>query len=119
MLGQKMNNHKRTTMKNTVALQEALGDLIVACTTLQSVLIGGINGIEQDRALASFDKRMSTAAQARREQFGDPQELAANPAIDPDGPITGDDKESLSEVQSGNASNVQGVGIGGSPGGMA
>ena len=106
-------------MKNTVALQEALGDLIVACTTLQSVLIGDIGGVERDRALASFDKRVHVATEARRVQFGNPQELAANAAIDPDAPITGDDKESLSEVQSGNASNVQGVGIGGSPCGMA
>lgn len=55
-----------------------LGDLVNASTTLQSILLGGIEGIERDRALVTFDRSLD-AATIRRRLFGDPAETAADP----------------------------------------
>ncbi len=79
---------------NTEGFETALGNLINACSTVQSVVLGGSGGIERERALASFDRSLEEAAQARRECFGDPRETAANPAVNPDDPIV--DLESTS-----------------------
>jgi hypothetical protein len=55
---------------------------------LQSILLGEIEGIERERALATFDARLQEAADARRSFFGDPAETAANPAVNPNDPVT-------------------------------
>ncbi len=61
----------------------ALGNLINACTTLQSVIIGDIGSVERERALAHFDLRVQEAANARRQVFGDPSETPASAAVEP------------------------------------
>jgi hypothetical protein len=73
--------------KNSEEIEIALGSLINACSTLQSIVLGGIEGIERERALATFDARLQEAADARRSFFGDPAATAANPAVNPDDPV--------------------------------
>jgi len=62
------------------ALITALGNLINAASTLQSVLIGEIGGIEKERALVTFDQNLQATADERRRLLGAPEETAANPA---------------------------------------
>jgi hypothetical protein len=81
--------------KDSQEIEIALGSLINACTTLQSVVLGGIEGIERERALATFDARLQEAADARCSFFGDPAETAANPAVNPDDPVTDNARNSL------------------------
>ena len=85
-------------MANTKSSEEveiALGSLINACSTLQSIVLGNIEGIERERALATFDARLQEAADARRSFFGDPAETAANPAVNPNDPVTDNTRNSL------------------------
>jgi hypothetical protein len=62
------------------ALITALGNLINAASTLQSVLVGEIGGIERERALVTFDQSLQTATDERCHHLGALEETAANPA---------------------------------------
>jgi len=57
----------------------AIGELINASLTLQSVLIGELGGVEQQRALAGFDQSVARAAELRREIFGEVSQLDLSP----------------------------------------
>jgi hypothetical protein len=61
----------------------ALGNLINVATTLQSILLGGIGGVERERSLAHFDNRLQEAANVRRQIFGDPGDLPPEAAVEP------------------------------------
>lgn len=80
--------------KNSEEVEIALGSLINACSTLQSVVMGDIEGIERERALATFDARLQEAADARRSFFGDPAQTAANPAVNPNDPVIDNERNS-------------------------
>jgi hypothetical protein len=81
--------------KDSQEIEIALGSLINACTTLQSVELAGIEGIERERALATFDARCKKP-RCRRSFFGDPAETAANPAVTPR-PVTDNARNSLAQ----------------------
>jgi hypothetical protein len=55
-------------------------------------------------ALATIDARLQEAADARRSFFGDPAETAANPAVNPNDPVTDNTHNSLGP----NAFNITG-----------
>jgi hypothetical protein len=68
---------------HTDELVVALGNLINVATTLQSIILGGIGGVERDRALAHFDNRLQEAARLRERIFGDPAQLPPEAAVEP------------------------------------
>jgi hypothetical protein len=61
----------------------ALGNLINVASTLQSIILGDIGGVERERALAHFDNRVQEAANLRRQIFGDPANLPPEAAVEP------------------------------------
>ncbi len=90
--------------KSSEEIEIALGSLINACSTLQSIVLGDIEGIERERALATFDARLQEAADARRSFFGDPAATAANPAVNPNDPVIDNERNSSAN----NAFNITG-----------